>query len=65
MTDEEGNRIPKAEIEIVGLDGKRQYKTKTNKKGQFIYLGVWIQANYRVIARKEGYQPDYVESATR
>ncbi len=61
VTDEEGNRIPKAEIEIVGLDGKRQYKTKTNKKGQFIYLGVWIQANYRVIARKEGYQPDYVE----
>jgi len=61
VTDEEGNRIPKAEIEILGLEGKRQYKTKTNKKGQFVYLGVWIQSQYRVIARKEGYQPDYVE----
>lgn len=61
VTDEEGNPLQNVEIKIQGMNVKRNYEVKTNKKGEFIHIGVNIQGLYRVIAEKEGYQGDYVE----
>jgi len=59
VTDAEGQPIADAQIEIQGMDISRTLKTKTNDKGEYMYLlGIQV-ATYRVIVRKEGYLPDY------
>ena len=62
VTDTDGNPIPDAKIIIQGTDIARSLETKTNKKGEYMYLLGLQVATYRVIARKEGYQPDYKEN---
>ncbi|MEE8585854.1 MAG: tetratricopeptide repeat protein [Acidobacteriota bacterium] len=61
VTDEEGKPIKDVLIRIEGMNVKRKYKVKTNKKGEFIHIGVNFQGLYRVVAEKEGYQGDFVE----
>ena len=61
VTDEEGKPIKDVLIRIEGMNVKRNYKVKTNKKGEFIHIGVNFQGLYRVVAEKEGYQGDFVE----
>ncbi len=61
VVDNEGNPIEGAQIEIQSLDSKaRIYKVKTDNKGKFIYLGI-AQGQYRVVARAEGFQPNYFQ----
>ncbi|HSR49944.1 MAG TPA: tetratricopeptide repeat protein [Acidobacteriota bacterium] len=61
VVDPEGNGIPDAEVRIVGMDVKREYKIKTNDDGEFLHIGVNFQGVYRVIASKEGYTGGFVE----
>jgi tetratricopeptide (TPR) repeat protein len=57
VTDENGEPIQDVQITIHGVDFTRTFDTKTNKKGEWIYL-LGIQAGrYNIVARKEGYSP--------
>ncbi|HSR70394.1 MAG TPA: tetratricopeptide repeat protein [Acidobacteriota bacterium] len=61
VMDSEGNGIPDAEVRIQGMDVNREYKIKTNDKGEFIHIGVNLQGIYRIIATKEGYTGGFVQ----
>ncbi len=62
VTDEKGQPVADAQITIQGTDIVRTLTTKTNKKGEYMYmLGLQI-GTYRVIVRKAGYQPQYKEN---
>ncbi len=60
VTDDKGQPIVGAEIRIQGLDVKREYNTKTDKKGEYFYMGIPYGV-YRVIVRAKGFQPDYMD----
>jgi tetratricopeptide (TPR) repeat protein len=59
ITDPDGEPIADVKIQISGQDFFRELETKTNKKGEFFYMLGMQPGMYRVIARKEGYQPNY------
>lgn len=59
VLDENGNPLKDVQIIIQGMDIRREYKTKTDKKGEY-YHGGLPYGRYRVIAKKDGYQPDEV-----
>lgn len=59
VTDEKDQPVADAQITIQGMDIARTLETKTNKNGEYMYLLGLQVATYRVIVRKEGYQPDY------
>ncbi len=61
VKDADGNPLKDVKILIEGLEVKRNYETKTNKEGKYVHAGVSAQGTYRVIAKKEGYQSDYVQ----
>ena len=63
VIDAEGNPIKGAQIQIEAMTSKRKYKAKTNDKGQYLHMGVFINARtrYRVIVRKGGFAPDFME----
>jgi Flp pilus assembly protein TadD len=63
VVDAEGNPVKDAQIQIEGMHSKRKYKTKTNGRGQYLHMGVFNNARsrYRVIVRKEGFAPDFME----
>ncbi len=58
VTDDKGQPVIGAEIRIQGLDVKREYQTKTDKKGEYFYMGI-PYGQYRVVARAKGFQPDF------
>ncbi|NWG12021.1 MAG: tetratricopeptide repeat protein [Acidobacteria bacterium] len=60
VTDEKGEPIRGASIKIQGTDVKREYNTKTDKKGEYIYMGIPF-GEYRVIVRAQGYRPDFAQ----
>lgn len=60
VTNDKGDPVQGAVIKIQGTDVKREYTTKTDKKGQYIYMGIPF-GEYRVICRAQGYLPDYVQ----
>jgi tetratricopeptide (TPR) repeat protein len=63
VTDEKGQPVADAQITIQGMDIVRNLSTKTNKKGEYMYmLGLQI-GTYRVIVRKAGYQPQSTANA--
>ncbi len=62
VKDEQGNPIKDVEIRIQAQKGKRKYKTKTNKKGEYYYGSVSLQFDYRVVAEKEGYQTEFEQN---
>jgi tetratricopeptide (TPR) repeat protein len=58
VTDDKGQPIVGAQITIQATDSKtRQYTTKTDKKGAWIYMGL-AAGEYRVIARANGFAPN-------
>lgn len=64
ITDDKGQPIVGAQITIQALDSKtRQYTTKTDKKGSFIYMGI-AAGEYRVVARASGFAPNYKQPIT-
>ncbi len=60
VTNDKGEPVQGAEIKIQGTDVKRDYSVKTDKKGEYFYMGIPYGV-YRVICRANGYQPDFVQ----
>lgn len=61
VTDLQGKPVADAQITIEGTDIARILHTKTDKKGEYMYiLGLQV-GTYRVVVRKEGYKPEYEE----
>jgi len=59
VTDDKGQAIVGAMVSIESMDGSRQpYKVKTDKKGQYLYMGV-AAGQYRVVARASGFTPNF------
>jgi Flp pilus assembly protein TadD len=52
-----GQAIQGAVVSFDGIDMKRHYEVKTDKKGRYIHAGIPISGRYKIIVRKEGYQP--------
>jgi len=61
VINEKGDPIEGATVAIQGTDVKRDYTVKTNKKGEYFYMGIPFGV-YRVIVRAPGYQPDFAEN---
>ncbi|MDI9613830.1 MAG: tetratricopeptide repeat protein [Acidobacteriota bacterium] len=62
VTDENGQPVEGAKIKIEGTDIYRVFETKTNKKGEYFHLLGLQSGVYRVIVRKDGFQPAYQEN---
>ncbi len=60
VTNDKGQPVQGAQIWIQGTDVKREYTTKTDKKGEYFYMGI-PYGQYRVVVRAQGYQPDFME----
>jgi tetratricopeptide (TPR) repeat protein len=60
VTNDKGDPVSGAVIKIQGTDVKREYTTKTDKKGEYLYMGIPF-GEYRIIVRAQGYLPDYVQ----
>ena len=58
VTNDKGESIQGVEIKIQGIDVKREYTVKTDKKGEYFYMGI-PYGQYRIVARAAGYQPDF------
>jgi tetratricopeptide (TPR) repeat protein len=61
VTDENDKPLQNVQISIQGTDVARQYNVKTDKKGQYLYMGI-PAGQYRVVARMKGYEPDFVSN---
>lgn len=61
VEDSQGKGIPDAEVRIMGMDVNREYKIKTNDKGEFLHIGVNLQGIYRIVASKQGYTGGFVQ----
>jgi len=59
VTDDKGQPVADAQIVISGMDISRTLTTKTNNSGEYMYLLGLQVATYRVVVRKEGFEPDY------
>jgi len=57
----DGQLVQNAEIQITRTDIKGSYKTKTNKKGHYIYMGLPI-GNYNIAVLIDGKQMDVVNN---
>jgi len=53
----DGKPVQNAEIQITRLDIKGNYKTKTNKKGHYIYMGLPI-GDYNIVVNVDGKPAD-------
>jgi tetratricopeptide (TPR) repeat protein len=62
VTDDKGQPVADAKIFILGIDSATSLSAKTNKKGEYIYLLGLQGGIYRVVVRKEGFQPDVKEN---
>jgi tetratricopeptide (TPR) repeat protein len=47
-----------ANVAIQGIDVKREFTVKTDKKGQYFYMGI-PAGEYRIVVRAAGYEPDF------
>lgn len=61
VVNEQGEPIKDAAVSIQGMDIKREYKVKTNKQGDYFYMGIPFGV-YRVVVRAKGYAPDYQQN---
>jgi tetratricopeptide (TPR) repeat protein len=62
VVDSEGNPIAGATVSIDGQDIVRNFKTETNKNGEYVYLMGLATGTYRIVVRKEGFQPAFKEN---
>ncbi len=62
VTDDKGQPVPDVQILIQATSMTRNLNTKTNKKGEYIYILGLAGATYRVVARKAGFQPQFTEN---
>jgi tetratricopeptide (TPR) repeat protein len=62
VTDENGQPVEGVAIRIEGTDIVRTFNLKTSRRGEFAQLLGTQTGTYRVIARKDGYQPSFKEN---
>jgi tetratricopeptide (TPR) repeat protein len=62
VTDDKGQPVVNAKIKIIGVDIFRELNCTTNKKGEYSYLLGLQAVSYRIIARKEGFKPEFKEN---
>src|SRR6476620_3771159 len=58
----DGQKVPLADanIDVFRMDLKAEYKTKTNKKGEFVFAGLPLVGTYTVAASHLTAQPNFV-----
>lgn len=62
VVDDQGQPIDGAKVTIDGQDIVLHFETKTNKSGEYVYL-IGLQAGtFRIVVRKEGFQPAFEEN---
>jgi len=61
VTDDKDQPVVGAQISIIGIDMVRNLSTKTDKRGQYLYLLGLQAGTFRIVVRKEGFQPQYRE----
>lgn len=62
VTDDKGQPVEDAKVSITGMDIVVNFETKTNKKGEYIYLMGLQSGSFRIVVRKEGFQPAFKEN---
>jgi tetratricopeptide (TPR) repeat protein len=62
IVDENDQPIADVNVRIEGTDVGRTFNRKTDKRGEFTQLLGTQPGTYRVVARKEGFQPSYKEN---
>jgi tetratricopeptide (TPR) repeat protein len=62
VVDDKGQPIVGVQISILGIDMARNYTTKTDKKGQYIYMLGLQAGTFRIVARAPGFQPQVKEN---
>ena len=62
VTDGDNQPLEGVNVRIEGTDITRVFNLKTNRRGEYIQLLGTQTATYRVVARKDGYQPAYKEN---
>jgi len=62
VVDEEGKPVADAKITIDGQNIVMHFETKTNKNGEYIYLIGMQSGIFRMVVRKEGFQPAFKEN---
>ena len=65
MKQADGQTVPLAEaqIDVFRTDMKGEYKTKTNKKGEFVFAGIPFVGTYTVSASHPTATPNWVDGA--
>ena len=58
----DGQKVPLADanIDVFRMDLKAEYKTKTNKKGEFVFAGLPLVGTYTVAASHPSAQPSFI-----
>jgi len=62
VTDENNQPLEGVSVRIEATDTTRNFNPKTDRRGEYVQLLGTQMATYRVIARKEGYQPAYKDN---
>src|SRR4026209_855395 len=62
MQQADGQKVPlaDAQIDVFRTDVKGEYKTKTNKKGEFVFAGLPFVGIYTVAASHPTAQPNFI-----
>src|SRR5262245_39902540 len=62
MQQADGQKVPLADaaIDVFSTDMKAEYKTKTNKKGEFVFAGLPFVGTYTVAASHPSARPNFV-----
>ena len=62
MQQADGQKVPLADaaIDVFRTDMKAEYKTKTNKKGEFVFAGLPFVGTYTVAASHATAKPNFV-----
>ena len=63
MKQADGQTVPlaDAQIDVFRTDMKGKYKTKTNKKGEFVFAGIPFVGTYTVVASHPTAAPNWVD----
>ncbi len=61
VTDDKDEPVVGAQITIMGMDIKREYKVKSDKKGEYFYMGLPFGV-YRVVVRAKGFEPMFEQN---
>jgi tetratricopeptide (TPR) repeat protein len=63
VTDDKGQSVVGATVTILGMDSNRKYPTKTDKKGEWVYMNI-ASGRYRIVVRAPGFNPGGQEGIT-